>query len=78
LAVETGSPTLDERHVRCQTHLVDVPPRLQVVQRIEDYPEAAKPFDAELGVFDVGVMGDDLDCPVKLFGDFLGDLAMKC
>jgi hypothetical protein len=54
-----------------------VPPRLQVVQRVEDYPEAAKPFDAELGVFDVGVMGDDLDCPVKLFGDFLGNLVIK-
>jgi hypothetical protein len=54
-----------------------VPPRLQVVQRVEDYPEATKPFDAELGLLDVGVMGDDLDCPVKLFGDFLGNLVIK-
>lgn len=51
-----------------------MPPRFQVVQRIEYDLELAEPFDAELGIFDVGMMGDDLDRPVELFGDFLRNL----
>jgi len=51
-----------------------VAPRLQVVERIEHEVEAAEPLDAELGVFDVCMMGDNLNCAVELLGDLLGDL----
>jgi hypothetical protein len=52
-----------------------VPPRLQVVERIEHQCEPAEPLDAELGVFDVGMVGDDLDGAVEFLGDFFGNLA---
>jgi len=51
-----------------------MPPCLQVVQRVEDYGESTEPLDVELGVFDVRMVGDDLDCLVEFLGDFLRDL----
>lgn len=36
LPIETGCATLDQRSACCQTHLVDMPPCFEIVQRIEN------------------------------------------
>ena len=54
-----------------------MPPGIEVVEGVEDEGEAREPVDAELGVFDVGVVGDDLDRGVELVGRFFGDLVVS-
>jgi hypothetical protein len=65
LAVETRGAALDQRDIRCQAHLVHMPPRIQVVERIEDNVEGLEPRDVELRVLDVVVVGLDLDVGVE-------------
>ena len=77
LAVEAGRAAFDQRDVGGQTHLVDVPPGIEVVEGVEDEGKAREPIDAELGVFDVGVVGDDLDRGVEFVGYFFGDLRVS-
>lgn len=43
-----------------------MPPRIQIVERIENNLEALKKFDVELGVFDVCVVGFELDARIEL------------
>lgn len=43
-----------------------MPPRIQIVERIENNPEALKKLDVELEVFDVCVIGFELDARIKL------------
>lgn len=66
LAIEASSTALNERNVGRQTHLVYVPPRFHIVQRIEDNIETSKPLHIELGFLDIGMVGLNLDPRVEL------------
>ena len=56
MAIEARSTTLNQGHICCQTHFVDMPSCVKIIQGIEDDIEALKPFDVELRVLDVGMM----------------------
>lgn len=75
LAVETSRSALDKRNICSQAHLVHMPSRIEVVQSIENDLEVAKPGNAKLGVFNVGVVRNNLDVWVeslcRLFGNLL-------
>lgn len=75
LAVESCRPTLDQRYVCCKAHPVHMSPRVKVVQRIEDNRECLKPFNIELWIFDVRMIGFDLDVRIESFGGFLCHLS---
>ena len=74
VAVEARSATLDQRHIGEQAHLVDVPPCIQVIQRVEDNIETAEPLQIELRVFDVCVVGRDVDRRIEFEGCLSGHL----
>jgi hypothetical protein len=65
LPVEARGAALDQRDIGGQTHLVHVPPRIEVIERIEDDVEGLEPRDIELRVLDVVVVGLDLDVGVE-------------
>ena len=77
LSIEARRTTLNQGNIGSQAHLVDMPPRVQVVQGVEDNVEALKPVDVELGVFYVGVVSFELDIRVELSGGVLGDLERR-
>jgi hypothetical protein len=66
LPVEASGAALHQRDICCQTHLVHMPPRIQVVERVEDDVEGLEPRDIELRALDVVVIGLDLDVGVEL------------
>jgi hypothetical protein len=66
LAIEAGGAALHQRDIGCEAHLVHMPPRIQVVERIEDDVECLEPRHVELHVLDVVVVGFDLDVGVEL------------
>jgi hypothetical protein len=74
LSVEPGGAALDQRDIGCQAHLVDMPPRIQIVQRIEDKAELLKPCHIELAILDVVVVRFDVDVGVELSGRLFRDL----
>lgn len=43
-----------------------MPPRIQIVERIENNVEALKKLDVKLGVFDICVVGFELDARIEL------------
>lgn len=43
-----------------------MPPRIQIIERIENNPEALEKLDVELGVFDVCVICFELDARIEL------------
>lgn len=47
---------------------------IEVVQRIEDELETAKPLQVELGIFDVCEVRNDLDIGIKDLGSLFCDL----
>jgi hypothetical protein len=53
-----------------------MPPGFKVVKRIEDDSEGFEPVDVELGIFNVRVMGFELDVGVELLSDFFGYLEL--
>jgi hypothetical protein len=56
-----------------------MPPCLEIVQGVKYELEAAKPSDIELGVFDIGMVGNNLDVRVELLRRFLRNLdARSC
>jgi len=75
LPIEAGCATLDKRPACRQTQLIDMPPRLKIVQRIENEIEGLKPVYIELGIFDVGMMRLELDVRIELRRALLCDLA---
>ena len=77
LPIEPGCPTLDQRYIRSQAHLVDMAPSIKVVQRIEDKIEPFEPADVELRIFYVGMMRFELDMGVKFCSGFFRNLAKK-
>jgi len=46
---------------------------IHVVEGVEDQGEAGEPFEIELLIFDVGMMGNEFDVGVELLGDILCD-----
>ena len=80
LSVEASRATLYQRDIGRQAHFVDVPPRIQIIQRVEDDAEALEPRDIELAVLDVVVVRYDADVGVepacRLFGN-LSDCQRK-
>jgi len=74
LSVEAGCAAFDQRDVCRNAHLIHVSARIDIVQRVEYKCEALIPLDIELGVFDVGMVGFDLDIGVEFPGGFLCDL----
>lgn len=75
LSLETGCSTLNQGHVGCNAHLVDVTSRGNVVQGVENYLEALEPFDIELRIHDIRVVRLDVDMWVETVGSLFGDLA---
>ena len=78
LTVEAHCTALDQRDVGCEAHLVGMAAGVEIVQGIEDEVEGLEPFNVELGVFDVGVVGGEGDGGVEFGGDFFGDLGGAC
>ena len=74
LPIEASRPALDQRHIGCQTHLVHLPSRIEIVQGIEYEVEPLEPIYIEPRVFDVRVMGFELDVRVEFCGRFFGNL----
>ena len=74
LSLKASCPALDQGHIGRQAHLVDVSPRLQIIQRIEHNIKTLKPIDVELGVFDIGMMRFERHVGVELCGRLFGDL----
>lgn len=72
LPIEARGPTFYQRHVGSQTHLIDMPSRLHIVQRIENNIETAKPVHIELCLLDVRMMCLDLDARIELLRSFFG------
>ena len=49
---------------------------IEVVESVENDIELAEPSHVELRIFDVGVVGFELDVWVELLGDFLRNLGI--
>ena len=75
LSIEASRPAFYERHVGCQTHLIHMPSRVEIVQGVEDQVEALEPLYVELGIFDVCVMRFKSDVRVEFGGGLFGNLA---
>ena len=65
LAVEASGATLNQRDIGRETHLVDMSPRVQIVQRIEYDLKRLEPCNVELGVLDVVMVRLNLDVRVE-------------
>lgn len=74
MTLEARSPTIDHRHVRCDTHFVEVAPRVNVVESVEDYTELLEEVDVEPSVFDVRMIGFDLDIGIEFTRRLFRDL----
>ena len=66
LAIEARSTTLNQGHVCCQAHFVDMPSCVKIIQCIEDDIEALKPFYVELRILDVGMVRLELYVRIEL------------
>ena len=75
LPIKASCPTFYKGHVRCQTHLIHMPSRVEIVQGIEDKIKALEPLYIELGIFDVRVMRFKSDVRVEFGGRLFGNLA---
>lgn len=75
LAVKASGATLNQRDIGRETHLVNMSPRVQIVQRIEDEAEALEPGDTELAILDVVVVRYDADVGVELAGRLFRNLS---
>ncbi len=73
LSVESRRATLNQWHVGCQTHFIDVAARFQIVQCVEDNLEITEPSDSKLFVLDICVVCGNIDIGVEPLGGFLGN-----
>jgi hypothetical protein len=74
MTLEARSSTIDHGHVRCNAHLVEVPPRADIVEGVEDDIELLEEVDIEPGVFDVRVIRFDLDIGIEFSRRLFCDL----
>lgn len=77
LPVEARRTALDQRYVCSKAHLVHVSPGFKVIQRVENEGKTAEPFDSELRVFDICMVGSDVGVRVKLLRDLLRNLRIS-
>ena len=75
MPVEACCTALNERHVGRQAHFIDMPPRIEIVQRIEDECKGLKPVDIKLRVFDVGMVCLNRDVRVEFGCTLFCDLS---
>lgn len=74
LTIETSRSTFDERNIGSQTHLINMPSRIQVIQSVEDHCEALEPVHIELRILDVRMMRLQLYFRVELMRRILSNL----
>lgn len=74
LSVEPCRPTLYQRYVRRQAHLVDMAPRLEVVQRVENEVETPEKRHSKLRVLDIRMRSGDRGVRIEGLGDLFRDL----
>lgn len=74
LAIEARCTTLNQGDVCCQTHFVDMPSCVKIIQSIEDDIEALKPFYIELRVLDVGMVRLELYVRIEFCRALFGNL----
>jgi hypothetical protein len=65
LPVEARGAALDQRDTGCQAHLVHMPPRIQIIQRIEDEIESLEPRDIEARVLYIVMIRLNLDIRIE-------------
>jgi hypothetical protein len=75
LPVEASGSALHQRNVGSKAHPVHMPPRIQVVQRVEDDIKRLEPRDVEVRVLDIVVVRLDLDVGVELSRRLLCNLS---
>ena len=74
LPIEPCRSTLNQGYIRSQAHFVDMPSRIKVVKRVEDERKALEPLYVELRIFDVCMVGLELDVRIEFGGTLLCDL----
>lgn len=74
LPIESCRSTLNQGYIRCQTHFVDMPSRIEVVKGIEDERKALEPLYVELRIFDVCMVRFELDVRIEFGRALLCDL----
>lgn len=74
LAVEASCSAFNQGHICGEAHFIDMSSRLQIIQCIEYNAKLSKPCNGKVVIFNVGMMGDDFDIWIELFGSFLCDL----
>lgn len=66
LPIEARSTTLNQWHICSQTHLVHMPPSIEIIEGIENNGKCSEPVGVELRVLDIGMMRHDFDVGVEL------------
>ncbi len=74
LTVESSGTTLYERYVGCKAHLVDMPSCINIIEGVEYQLEGGKPRHTEFGVFNVGMMRNNLDGRIEFLCHLFCDL----
>ena len=65
LAFEARCPTFYEKHIRQQTHAIDVTSGIQVIERVEDEVEGLEPSDVKVRLANVCMMSFYRDAGVE-------------
>ena len=76
MPVETCSTTIHHGYVGRNTHFVDVSTCIDIVECIENDIEALEKVDVESRIFDVRVIGYDVDVGVELAGRLFCNLQL--
>lgn len=74
MPVEACGATVHHGHVSRNTHFVDMSARIDIVKRVEDDIEALEKVDVESRVFDVRVIGFDVNIRVEFASRLLCNL----
>ena len=76
MPVEACSPTVHHGHVGGNAHFVDVSASIDIVEGVEDDVKAFEKVDVESRIFDVRVVGFDVDVRVELASGFFCNLQL--
>ena len=74
LTIESRRATFHQRYIRSQTHLINMPSCVEVVQSVKDHGKPFEPFDIELRIFDIRMMSHQLHIriePLRRFFSYL-------
>lgn len=53
LTIKACGSALDKRNISCETHFVNMPSCIQIIQRIENNIESFEPLDVKIVILDV-------------------------